>query len=111
MTASNYQPDNLCAVIDRNGLQISGSTEDVMKQEDLAARWSTFGWHVLTIDGDCIAAIDEAFTKAKEIKGKPTMIIAGTTKGYGSSMMEGNSGTAPGGRRPHGKRLPHAAAK
>lgn len=92
MAASNYQLDNLCAVIDRNGLQISGSTEEVMKQEDLAARWSAFSWHVLTVDGDSIAAIDEAFAKAKEIKGKPTMIIAGTTKGYGSSLMEGKAG-------------------
>lgn len=92
MAASNYQLDNLCAVIDRNGLQISGSTEDVMKQEDLAARWTAFGWHVLNIDGDSIDAIDAAFNKAKEIKGKPTMIIANTTKGYGSSVMENKAG-------------------
>lgn len=88
MAASNYKLDNLCAVIDRNGLQISGSTEDVMKQEDLAARWEAFGWHVLNIDGNSIDAIDAAFAQAKQIKGQPTMIIANTTKGYGSEIME-----------------------
>ena len=92
MAASNYRLDNLCAVIDRNGLQISGSTEDVMKLEDLAARWEAFGWHVLNIDGDSVAAVDEAYCKAKQIKGKPTMIIANTTKGYGSALMENKAG-------------------
>lgn len=92
MAASNYQLDNLCAVIDRNGLQISGSTEEVMKQEDLAARWEAFGWYVLNIDGNSVAAVDEAYRKANELKGKPTMIIANTTKGYGSAVMENKAG-------------------
>ena len=88
MAASNYELDNLCAVIDRNGLQISGSTEDVMKQEDLAARWEAFGWNVLVVNGDSVAEVDAAYIKAAQTKAKPTMIIANTTKGYGSPVME-----------------------
>ena len=92
MAASNYSLDNLCAVIDRNGLQISGSTEDVMKQEDLAARWEAFGWHVVCVNGDSIEEMDTAFTQAATIQGKPTMIVANTTKGYGSPLMENKAG-------------------
>ncbi len=92
MAASNFGLDNLCAVIDRNGLQISGSTEDVMKQENLAARWEAFGWHVLSIDGNSVAAVEDAYQKAKTVKGKPTVIIANTTKGYGSSVMANKAG-------------------
>lgn len=92
MAASNYSLDNLCAVIDRNGLQISGSTEDVMKQEDLAARWEAFGWHVICVNGDSIEEMDKAFTQAAAVQGKPTLIIANTTKGYGSPLMENKAG-------------------
>lgn len=88
MAASNYKLDNLCAVVDRNRLQISGCTEDVMKQDSQEQRWAAFGWNVISVDGDFIEAMDAAFTAAKHHKGQPTVIIANTTKGYGSALME-----------------------
>lgn len=88
MAAGHYKLDNLCAVVDRNGLQISGTTEEVMSHEPLAARFADFGWHVLEVNGDSIPKLDEAFTKAKTLKSKPTVIISNTTKGYGSPLME-----------------------
>ena len=88
MAASNYKLDNLCAVVDRNRLQISGCTEDVMKQDSQEQRWAAFGWNVISVDGDSIEAMDAAFTAAKHHKGQPTVIIANTTKGYGSALME-----------------------
>lgn len=88
MSASNYGLDNLCAVVDRNGLQISGSTEDVMKQEVPEERWKAFGWNVISVNGNSLDDLDKAFTAAKQAKGKPTVLIAHTTKGYGSGVME-----------------------
>ena len=89
MAASHYKLDNLCAVIDRNRLQISGSTEDVMAHDDQVKRWSGFGWHVIDVEnGNDIDALTAALNEAKTVKGMPTMIIANTTKGYGSSVME-----------------------
>lgn len=88
MAASNYKLDNLCAVVDRNRLQISGCTEDVMKQDSQEQRWAAFSWNVISVDGDSIEAMDAAFTAAKHHKGQPTVIIANTTKGYGSALME-----------------------
>lgn len=88
MAASNYKLDNLCAVVDRNRLQISGCTEDVMKQDSQEQRWAAFGWNVISVDGDSIEAMDAALTAAKHHKGQPTVIIANTTKGYGSALME-----------------------
>lgn len=88
MSGGNYALDNLCALVDRNRLQISGSTEDVMKQDSQEERWASFGWNVLSVPGNDLAALDAAFTLAAETKGKPTVIIANTTKGYGSSLME-----------------------
>lgn len=92
MAAGNYKLDNLCAVVDRNRLQISGNTEDVMKQDSQEQRWAAFGWNVISVDGNSIEAIDAAFTAAKHHAGKPTVIIANTTKGYGSSLMEDKAG-------------------
>ncbi len=88
MAASQYKLDNLCAVIDRNGLQISGTTKDVMCHEDLESRWSSFGWHVIHANGNDIESLDTAFDTARTISGKPTVIIAHTMKGYGVSFME-----------------------
>ena len=59
-----------------------------MSHEPLANRFADFGWHVLNVNGDSIAELDEAFTKAKALKEKPTVIISNTTKGYGSPLME-----------------------
>lgn len=88
MAASQYQLDNLCAVIDRNRLQISGCTEDVMHQDSQEDRWTAFGWNVITVNGHDYGALHEAFEAAKNCKGKPTLLIAETVKGYGSSIME-----------------------
>lgn len=92
MAASHFGLDNLCAVVDRNRLQISGSTEDVMKQDPLEARWAAFGWHVLSVDGDSLDELDGAFEQAKALKGKPTVIISNSTKGYGSPVMANKAG-------------------
>lgn len=92
MAASHYGLDNLCAVVDRNRLQISGSTEEVMCQDVQEERWKSFGWNVLSVNGNCVDELDQAFTKAKEYKGKPTVIIAETIKGYGVSFMENRAG-------------------
>lgn len=88
MAASHYKLDNLCAVVDRNRLQISGSTEDVMHHDCLEDRFASFGWHVLSIDGNDIDALNAAFDEAKTVKEKPTVVVANTTKGCGSSLME-----------------------
>ena len=88
MSAGNYKLDNLCAIVDRNRLQISGNTEDVMKQDSQEERWAAFGWNVLSIPGNDVQAIDAALTLAAETKGKPTVIILNTVKGYGSPVME-----------------------
>ena len=88
MSGGNYALDNLCALVDRNRLQISGCTEDVMKQDSQEERWASFGWNVLSIPGNDVAAIDEALGLASRTKGKPTMIILNTVKGCGSPIME-----------------------
>ena len=89
MAAHQYKLDNLCAVVDRNRLQISGTTEDVMGHDDLVQRIASFGWHVIDVkDGNNIDELNAAFEEAKTVKGKPTAIIANTVKGCGSSVME-----------------------
>ena len=89
MAASHYKLDNLWAVVDRNRLQISGNTEDVMHHDDLHERFRSFGWHVIDVkNGNSIEELDAAFEEAKTVKGKPTVLIANTVKGCGSSVME-----------------------
>lgn len=89
MAASHYKLDNLCAVVDRNRLQISGRTEDVMAHDDLHERFKSFGWNVIDVkDGNDIDELHAAFEEAKTVKGKPTVLIANTIKGKGSSIME-----------------------
>jgi transketolase len=89
MLASHYKLDNLTAFVDRNQLQIDGPTEQIMSLEPLADKWRAFGWNVIEINGHDMRQILEACDRAKEVKGKPTMIIAHTTKGKGVSFMEG----------------------
>ena len=88
MTASHYGLDHLIAFVDRNMNQIDGTTEDVMALEPLPEKWESFGWHVQTIDGHDTEAIVKAVNKAKEEKGRPSVIIANTIKGKGISFME-----------------------
>lgn len=89
MSGHMYKLDNLCAIIDRNHLQISGNTEDVMAQEVLADKVKAFGWHVIFVqNGNDVKQLDAAFEEARNTKGQPTCIISNTVKGYGSSVME-----------------------
>ncbi len=96
--ASHYRLDNLCALLDRNYLQIDGNTEDVMKLESIRNRWEAFGWHVLEVNGHNIAEIVDALLLASDLKHQPTIIILNTIKGKGVSFMENNidfHGVAP----------------
>lgn len=88
MLASHYKLDNLTAIVDRNGLQIDGLTEKIMRLEPIAGKWNAFGWHVIEIDGNKIEEITSALDEANNIQGKPTVIIAHTFKGKGISFME-----------------------
>ena len=88
MAANKYHLDNLVAFIDRNGLQISGSTEDVMPLESIRARWEAFGWDVKETNGDDIDHIVKTIEDIDFKNGRPHLIIMKTTKGYGVSYME-----------------------
>ncbi|MCI9333096.1 MAG: transketolase [Oscillibacter sp.] len=88
MSGAHYMLDNLCAVVDRNRLQISGSTENVMHHDDVQARFEAFGWHVIQVDGHDYDALAAAFEEAKATKCRPTLLIANTVKGCGSAVME-----------------------
>jgi transketolase len=88
MAAHQYKLDNLCAIVDRNRLQISGNTEDIMAHDSQVERWGAFGWHVISVNGNDYSELKAAFDEAKETKGAPTVVIANTIKGYGSSVME-----------------------
>lgn len=89
MAAANYKLDNLCATIDRNHLQISGGTEDVMQLEELAGKFRAFGWNVIEVsDGNDCEQLAQAYHLAAAFKGKPSLVLANTVKGCGSSVME-----------------------
>ena len=88
MFAAHYKLDNLVAVIDLNGLQIDGAITDVMNPTPHDEKLRAFGWHVITINAHDFNEIEAAFTEAKSVKGKPTAIIAKSTKGKGVSYME-----------------------
>lgn len=90
MAAAHYKLDNLIGIVDRNGLQISGNTEDIMSLKDLSAKWTAFGWSVVEVDGNDIEQLVEVFNNIPLVKNKPTMIIAKTIKGKGVSFMENN---------------------
>jgi len=89
MTAAHYKLDNLCAMVDNNGLQIDGPVAKVMGVEPITDKFRAFGWEVLDIDGHDMARITAALDKAETIKGKPTMIVCRTVKGKGSAVFEG----------------------
>ena len=92
MSAAKYHLDNLCAVIDVNGLQIDGRTADVMPTEPLDEKMAAFGWNVIKVDGHDVKALDQAFAQAKENRGAPTVLLARTVKGKGVSFMEDQAG-------------------
>ena len=92
MSAAHYQLDNLCAIIDHNGLQIDGANEDVMALGDIAAKFRAFGFEVFGVDGHDIEALQTVFAKAQGVQGKPVAVIAETVKGKGVSFMENQAG-------------------
>ena len=89
MAGNRYHLDNLVAIIDRNHLQISGNTEDVMPIDSIKERWSAFGWDVIQMNGDNMADIIKTFDTIDYTNGKPHLLISETTKGKGVSFMEG----------------------
>jgi transketolase len=90
MTAAHYRLDNLCAIVDHNGLQIDGPVREVKDIEPLPEKWRAFGWHAIEIDGHSFAEIFDAFDRARATAGRPTVIVAKTVKGKGVSFMENN---------------------
>lgn len=88
MFAGKYKLSQLIGFIDRNNIQIDGSTEDVMPLEDLRGKWESFGWHVQEVDGHNIESIREAASMARAITNKPSVIIAHTIPGKGVDFME-----------------------
>ena len=98
MFAAHYALDNLCVIVDNNGLQIDGNIKDVMSPYPIDEKFAAFGFHVINIDGHDFDQIEAALNEARTVKGKPTAIIAKTTKGKGVSFMENQAswhGTAP----------------
>lgn len=92
MAAGHYKLDNLCWIIDDNGLQIDGKCEDVIGPAPFKEKFEAFGWNCIECDGHDYEALHDAFMKAKEYKGKPTCIVAKTIKGKGVSFMENEAG-------------------
>src|SRR5271165_5295861 len=92
MEAGHFHLDNLIAVIDCNRLQIDGWVKDVMEVEPLADKYLSFGWEVLRIDGHDMSQIVDAFEQAREVTGRPVVILADTVKGKGVSFMENQPG-------------------
>ena len=92
MSARHYKLDNLIAIIDRNRLQISGNTEDIMKLDSLSERYTALGWHTEEAAGNDIGELIRVFRKQPVEKGKPHLVIANTTKGKGISFIENQAG-------------------
>ena len=98
MFAARHNLDNLCVVIDSNGLQIDGPVAEIVNPAPFEGKLSSFGFHVITIDAHNLEEIEAAFTEAKTVKGKPTAIVANSVKGKGVSFMENQvkwHGSAP----------------
>ena len=91
MAAANFKADNLCAIIDRNRLQIDGGTDEVMEIDPLKDKWTSFGWKAIEIDGHDYDQIKMALETAEMTKGKPTVIIADTVMGKGVPSIENNN--------------------
>ena len=98
MAAAKYRLGNLCAILDYNGIQQTGSTADVMPTEPICDKWASFGWHVQEIHGHNMGEILNALDLADEVHAMPSVIIARTTKGKGVGFMEYDNrwhGTSP----------------
>lgn len=88
MAAGHHKLGNLCGILDNNGLQIDGKVEDVMDVNPIKEKWEAFNWNVIEVDGHDVSEIEEAFKEAKNVSGKPSLILAKTIKGKGVSFME-----------------------
>lgn len=89
LSAGSFGLDNLCMIIDRNDMQVEGTTDKVVKLEPVDAKFAAFGWHALSIDGNSVKALVAAFDDARATKGKPTLIVANTLTGKGVGFLEG----------------------
>ena len=92
MLAAHYQLDNLCVIVDNNGLQIDGDISKVMSPYPIVGKLEAFGFHTIAIDGHDFDAIEAAMEEAKTVKGKPTAIVMKTVKGKNVSFMENDAG-------------------
>lgn len=90
MAASFRQLDNLCGIVDRNGVQQNGPTEAIKALEPLADKWRACGWHVMQVDGHDPLQVIAAYDEAERTKGRPSLVLARTIKGKGVSFMEGD---------------------
>jgi transketolase len=90
MSAAHFKLDNLTAIVDNNGIQLSGFNRDIMNLDPLNKKWGAFGWHVTDIDGHDLNQLLDALKKAQKVRGQPAVIIAHTVKGKGVSFMENN---------------------
>ncbi len=98
MAGAFHKVDNVCAIVDYNGIQLDGFVKDIMEIAPLADKWRAFGWHTIEINGHDLPAVQSAFQEAAATKGQPTCIVAHTVKGKGVSFMENNPkfhGAAP----------------
>ena len=91
MSASKFKADNLCAILDWNGVQLDGTAEEIMPMGDIPAKFKAFGWNTIECDGHDVDSVYEALETAKTVKGVPTIILAHTGKGKGVSFMEGKN--------------------
>ncbi|MBQ6621375.1 MAG: transketolase [Mogibacterium sp.] len=106
MAAGHRRLDNLCAIVDWNGLQIDGKVDDVKKVTPIDSKFRSFGWNVINVDGHSFEELLHAFDEAKAVKGLPTVIIAKTHKGHGVSFMEDQAGWH--GKAPNDEQLAQA---
>ena len=109
MSAAKYKLDNLCVIVDVNGLQIDGATKDVMPLAPLDQKFAAFGFHVITINGHDFDQILSAYQEAAATKGQPTVILAKTVKGKGISFMENDAGWH--GKAPNDQQLEQAVSE
>ena len=109
MAGGHFKLDNLTALVDRNRLQISGSTEDVMRQDSQETRWAAFGWNVIKADGHDFDSLRAALAAAKAEKDRPSVILAKTVKGKGVSFMENDPGWH--GKAPNAEQYEQAMAE
>jgi len=109
MSAAKYKLDNLCGIVDVNGLQIDGRTADVMPSEPLDAKFAAFGWNVIKADGHDFDSLRAALAAAKAEKDRPSVILAKTVKGKGVSFMENDAGWH--GKAPNAEQYEQAMAE